>query len=297
MLETASIPLSAIRPNPNQPRRDFDPDALAELAASIRQHGILEPIIVRPVRESPKARATGGGHYQIVAGERRWRAAQLAGLTRAPAVIRADLDDAAAFELSMVENVIRADMNPMEEAHGYQTLLDSGMTLETIAERIGKAPASIRSRLSLLRLASPIQDLVGNGQVDCFVAGHLGRLSTEGQYQVMRRLTAAPMGPLDAARLCTAVAEREAKVEMFPEAFMSGTMTVLASMPPSDPKAIELERALIAAVDALERAAKLADSGTTTSTLESASARVSALAARLSKSVARRRAEQIAMSA
>lgn len=144
-----------IEPNPAQPRRDFDPDSLAELAESIRQNGVISPIAVR--------RSENG--YQIVAGERRWRACRLAGLDQIPALI-VEADDRLAFEMAMIENLQREDLNPMEEAEGYRELMERfGATQESIAERVGKSRPAVANALRLLTLPEQLVDLVRSGQL------------------------------------------------------------------------------------------------------------------------------------
>lgn len=206
-----TLHIDLIRPNPGQPRRHFDEEALAELADSIRAVGVLEPIVVRPVDDVP-------GWYQIVAGERRWRAAQVAGLVRVPVIIREDLTDDMAFELSLIENILREDMNPVEEAEGFDHLIGAGLDVETIAARTGKRPGSIRARLALLGLDAPILKLVRDGQVDAYDAGHLSRLSIEGQHRAIRAMNAGVLTkPGDLARLCGSLYAQESQAPMFGE--------------------------------------------------------------------------------
>ena len=136
------IPLSEIEPNPNQPRRDFDPEALQELAASIQQIGIIQPITLRQVDEH---------RFQIIAGERRWRASQIAGLNSVPAYIRT-IRDENVMEMALVENIQREDLNAIEIALAYEHLLDAeGMTQEKVSERVGKSRTAITNYLRLLK--------------------------------------------------------------------------------------------------------------------------------------------------
>lgn len=160
-----SIPIERIAPNPDQPRRDFSQQALDELAASIREKGIIQPLIVRPK----------GDGFEIVAGERRWRAAQMAQLHEVPALVR-DLDDIEVLEIAIIENIQRADLNAIEEAAGYRQLMDSfGHTQEKLAEALGKSRSYIANLLRLLNLPRDVQDLLRQGKLS---AGHARALIT-----------------------------------------------------------------------------------------------------------------------
>jgi ParB family chromosome partitioning protein len=152
------LPLTAIRPNPQQPRRRFSEESLAELAASIREKGLLQPLVVRPK----------GDGYELVAGERRYRAAILAGLTEVPALVR-DLTDQEALELALVENLQREDLTPLEEARGYQALLGMGLTQEEVAKRVGKARSTVANALRLLQLPEEVLAALEDGRI---TAGH-----------------------------------------------------------------------------------------------------------------------------
>ncbi len=148
------VKLSQVEPNPAQPRREFDPEALSELAESIRTHGILQPLAVRRV---------AGDRYQIIAGERRWRAAREAGVEKIP-VYLVDADDRAVMELALVENLQRQDLSPIEEAEGYRTLMDDfSLTQDDVAKRVGKSRPTIANALRLLSLSPNVRDLVASG--------------------------------------------------------------------------------------------------------------------------------------
>jgi ParB family chromosome partitioning protein len=163
-----ALPVAAIEPGPFQPRGAMDQQALADLAASIREHGILQPILVRP---KPGTK----GSYQIIGGERRWRAAQMVPLHEIPVVIR-DLDDRAALAAALVENLQREDLNPLEEAEGYQRLTrDFGLTQESLGKAVGKSRSHVANSLRLLALPARIKDLVGSGSLS---AGHARALLT-----------------------------------------------------------------------------------------------------------------------
>ncbi|MCI9458110.1 MAG: ParB/RepB/Spo0J family partition protein [Oscillospiraceae bacterium] len=170
---TIQLRISEIEPNRSQPRRRFDENSLTELADSIRQHGVLQPLMVRPL-------ASGG--YQIVAGERRWRACRMANITEVPAIVR-EMTDQEVMEIALIENLQREDLNIMEEAAGYQCLLDQyGMTQEQIAARVGKSRPVIANALRLLRLPAPVAELVKDGSLS---AGHARALLSISQPDVM----------------------------------------------------------------------------------------------------------------
>ena len=154
------LPISQVESCAAQPRKIFDADALSDLADSIRQHGVIQPLTVRKL---------SSGYYQIIAGERRWRAAKMAGLREIPAVI-IEADDRKAMELAMIENLQREDLNPMEEAQGYRTLMEQyGMTQEETAQRVGKSRPVVANALRLLKLSPAVQKLVEDGTLS---AGH-----------------------------------------------------------------------------------------------------------------------------
>ncbi len=159
-LSANQLPLNDIIPNREQPRKTFDETALEELADSIRQHGVLQPLLVRPLPS---------GGYQLVAGERRWRAARLAGLSEVPVVVK-ELSDTEAMELAIIENLQREDLNPIEEAEGLQALADKcGYTQEEIAASVGKSRPAIANSLRLLRLPEEVREMTKNGDIS---AGH-----------------------------------------------------------------------------------------------------------------------------
>ena len=154
------LPISQVESCAAQPRKIFDADALSDLADSIRQHGVIQPLTVRKL---------SSGYYQIIAGERRWRAAKMAGLREIPAVV-IEADDRKAMELAMIENLQREDLNPMEEAQGYRTLMEQyGMTQEETAQRVGKSRPVVANALRLLKLSPAVQKLVEDGILS---AGH-----------------------------------------------------------------------------------------------------------------------------
>ncbi|MEO7398694.1 MAG: ParB/RepB/Spo0J family partition protein [Ilumatobacteraceae bacterium] len=156
----AELPIDALSPNPNQPRVHFDEETLAELAASIREIGVLQPVL---------ARSVGNGQFQLVAGERRWRAARRAGLTTIPAIVRMT-DDLGSIEQALVENLHRQDLTPLEEAAAYQQLIeDFGLTHDQVSSRVGKSRSAVTNTLRLMSLPPSIQHLLADGRLS---AGH-----------------------------------------------------------------------------------------------------------------------------
>ena len=179
-----SLPISQVEPGLNQPRKRFDPETLAELADSIRIHGIIQPLTVRRLST---------GYYQIIAGERRWRAAKDAGLREVPVVI-IEADDKKVMEIGLIENLQREDLNPVEEAQGYQTLMEEyGLTQEQVAQQMGKSRPAITNTLRLLALPEDLLELVAQDQLS---AGHA------------RALLAAPTPALQRAAAKRVIAER-----------------------------------------------------------------------------------------
>ena len=157
---TAYVRLSLLEPNKSQPREVFDDDALNELADSIRENGVLQPILVRPL---------DNGGYQIVAGERRWRASKIAGLTEVPVFIK-DLDDKQTMQIALIENIQRQDLSPVEEAAAYQNLMDSyGMTQQEVAKAVGKSRSAVANSLRILSLCDEVKKMVNDGILS---AGH-----------------------------------------------------------------------------------------------------------------------------
>lgn len=189
---TVQIPMILVERNPDQPRQNFDEESLNELADSIRQYGILEPLLVKP----------SGDHYIIVAGERRWRAAKIAGLKEIPAIIR-DYTDQEIMEISLIENIQRENLNVMEEAQAYQKLLtDFGYKQEDLAKKISRSRTSITNRLRLLKLTEKVQDMVRSGELS---EGHARALlpleKPEEQYQTAKVVVENHMSVRETERL------------------------------------------------------------------------------------------------
>lgn len=173
------VPIEFVSRNPRNPRRIFTEVELEDLAQSIREHGIVQPIVVRPAPENRE-------HFELIAGERRWRAAQRAGLTEIPVILR-DVDDRVALELAIIENVQRADLNPVEEAMGYQLLIDDhDYTQADLAQVIGKSRSHVANTLRLLKLPPEVQGLINDGAL---TAGHARTLITmENPHAVAERI-------------------------------------------------------------------------------------------------------------
>jgi len=188
------LPLHKVEPNPTQPRQDFDQEELNALADSISTHGIVQPLTVREV---------SSGYYQIIAGERRWRAARLAGLNEVPVVI-IEADDKKAMELALIENLQRQDLNAVEEALGYKSLMeDYGLTQEQAAQRVGKSRPAVANALRLLNLTPEVSDLVRKGTLS---AGHaravLSLKTAKQQNSAAQKIAALGLSVRQAELLC-----------------------------------------------------------------------------------------------
>ena len=174
--ELRAIPVELIAPNPRQPRRDFDEDALVQLADSLRERGVLQPVLLRPVP---------GGTYELIAGERRWRAAQLAELDTVPALVRPH-DDAESLELALIENMAREDLNPVEQARACALLVEEfGLTREDVGRRVGRSRVAVSNLLRLLDLPDEVLELLAAGHL---TEGHGRALLTASDHDVRRTL-------------------------------------------------------------------------------------------------------------
>lgn len=203
-----TIPLHKIEPNPTQPRQDFPDEELESLAESIKIHGIIQPIMVRQVRE---------GYYQIIVGERRWRAARIAGLMEVPVKV-VEADDKTTMELAMIENLQRQDLNPVEEALGYKTLMDEyGMTQEEMSQQVGKSRPTIANALRLLQLCPEVLEKLRNGDLS---AGHaravLTLKSEKKQQEAAQKIIALGLSVRQAELLCKNMSQ-EPKEKKEPE--------------------------------------------------------------------------------
>lgn len=204
------LPLQKVEPNPNQPRKHFDEEELQALADSIAAHGLLQPLAVRDM---------GGGFYQIIAGERRWRAARLAGLSEVPVVVVVEADDRTVMELALVENLQRQDLNPMEEAEGYRSLMqDYGLTQEEAANRVGKSRPAVANALRLLALPEEVRQLVVEGTLS---AGHaravLSLPDARLQKAAAQRILALRLSVRQAETMCKRMAQEQPPAEETPK--------------------------------------------------------------------------------
>lgn len=196
------LPIHKIEPNRNQPRQDFDQEELEALAESLATHGMIQPLTVREL---------DSGYYQIIAGERRWRAARMAGLTELPAVVM-DADDRKTMELALIENLQRQDLNPVEEALGYRALMeDHGLTQEDTAQRVGKSRPAVANALRLLTLSDRILEKVREGTLS---AGHARALLTvpseKKQLEAMQKILALGLSVRQAELLCKSMTREPA---------------------------------------------------------------------------------------
>ena len=195
------LPLHRVEPNPEQPRQDFDEEELAALADSIRIHGVIQPLTVRE---------TGEGYYQIIAGERRWRACRMAGLSEVPAVV-VQADDRKAKELALIENLQRQDLNSVEEALGYQSLMDEfGLTQEETAQRVGKSRSAVANSLRLLGLEEKVLEMLRTGAI---TAGHAKAIlmlkSEKKQLEAAQKIANLGLSVRQAELLCKNMAREQ----------------------------------------------------------------------------------------
>ena len=191
-----SLPISQVEPGLKQPRKRFDDDSIADLADSIRTHGIIQPLTVRRL---------SSGYYQIIAGERRWRAAKLAGLSEVPAVI-IEADDRTVMELGLIENLQREDLNPIEEASGYRTLMEEyGLTQEEVSQRVGKSRPAVANALRLLALPDAVHLLLEEGKLS---AGHARAILSVPGGELQKRLAQKVVAEELSVRQTEALAKR-----------------------------------------------------------------------------------------
>ena len=199
------LPIYKVEPNPDQPRQEFDEVELQALADSIAVHGVIQPLTVREM---------GNGYFQIIAGERRWRAARLAQITEIPVVV-IEADDKKAMELALIENLQRQDLNPVEEALGYQSLMDDyGLTQEEAANRVGKSRPAVANALRLLNLSVDVLEMVRSGKLTAGHARAVLSLKTEKkQLEAARKIAALGLSVRQAELLCRNMGKEHVQVE------------------------------------------------------------------------------------
>ncbi|MGQ9659701.1 MAG: ParB/RepB/Spo0J family partition protein [Thermochromatium sp.] len=200
------LPLEQIQRGRYQPRRDFDPESLRDLADSIRAQGVIQPIVVRPLAEP----GATGARYEIIAGERRWRASQQVGLTEIPAIVR-EVDERTALAIALIENIQRADLNPLEEAGALQRLItEFDLTHQEVAEAVGRSRATVSNLLRLLELNADVKELVASSQLEMGHARALLGLKGEVQSQVARQVVVAGLSVRATERLVRRLQRSEA---------------------------------------------------------------------------------------
>ena len=194
--EQRNLPVERLRPGKYQPRTHMDQDSLAELAASIKAQGVMQPILVRAVDSTP-----GSERYEIVAGERRWRASQLAGLTEVPVLVRS-IPDEQALAMALIENIQRENLNPLEEAQGLQRLIDEfGLTHQQAADAVGRSRPAASNLLRLLQLTAPVQEMLMTGQLDMGHARALLPVSSGQQVGLAQRIVQKDLSVRETERL------------------------------------------------------------------------------------------------
>jgi ParB family chromosome partitioning protein len=210
------VPVDAILPNPLQPRQKQDPDALQELADSIREHGLIQPLIVT---EATSDQQVGGAQFQLIAGERRWAAAQQAGLATVPVIVK-EATPQQMLEMALVENIQRADLNPLEEATAYRQLIDEfGLTQEEVADRVGKSRVTVTNIVRLLRLPDEVKAALLDGQI---TEGHARALLAVDDAETMIRLLKVVIGRgLNVRQVEELVRRQAAEIEPQPQASRS----------------------------------------------------------------------------
>ena len=194
--ELRNLPVDRLKPGKYQPRTHMDPESLAELASSIKAQGVMQPILVRAVDKTP-----GAERYEIVAGERRWRASQQAGLAEVPVLVRT-IPDEQALEMALIENIQRENLNPLEEAQGLQRLIDEfGLTHQQAADAVGRSRPAASNLLRLLQLTAAVQDMLMNGKLDMGHARALLPLNGAQQVALAQRIVQKNLSVRDAERL------------------------------------------------------------------------------------------------
>ena len=210
-----AIEVRCVRPDPEQPRKTFDEEALQELAGSLDSNGLLQPIVVRP---DPEGNA---GDYLLIAGERRWRASGILGWDSIPAIIRVDITDAEAAKLQLLENIVRRDLNPVEEARAFKKMLDEGYTNKELSEAVGLAVSQIPWRVEMLKARGDVLALVEQGHINPSIAHALSKLTPDGQGRALRAINSNHLTYYEVLGLRERIFAEENQLEMFAESKLS----------------------------------------------------------------------------
>ena len=206
------VPRAAISPDPGQPRKTFDGQGIRELARSLASNGLLQPIVVRPAPH----RDAGERRYILIAGERRWRAADELGWETIPAIVREDVTHAEAAKLQLLENIVRRDLNPVEEARAFKRMLDDGFTMKELSDAVGLVSSQISWRVQMLEARDDILEMVATGHLKPSIAFYLSKLSPEGQERVFRTVYSHDLNTNEVTKLCSQVLAEENQLEAFP---------------------------------------------------------------------------------
>jgi ParB/RepB/Spo0J family partition protein len=209
----SEVRIDAISPDPEQPRKVFSQDGLDQLCSSLKSSGLLQPIVIRPAVEGD----VSGVEYILIAGERRWRAAGLIGWENIPAIIKENISKADAAKLQLLENIVREDLNSVEEARAFKKMLDEGYSLQTLSETVGLAGNQISWRVEMLGAQEYILELVAKGHMKPSIAHKLAKLSVNGQERAMRAISRESLTPNEVIALCERIKADESQVEMFYE--------------------------------------------------------------------------------
>ena len=204
---------SAITPDPEQPRKSFGEEGIQELCRSLESNGLLQPIVVRPAPDSkPKDL-----RYILIAGERRWRAATRLGWETIPAIVRKDLSDGEAAKLQLIENIVREDLNPLEEARALKKMLDGGFTLKELSDATGMVPGQIPWRVQMLNAREEVLGLLAHGHIKPGMCYDMSKLSPNGQLRVMRAIASEDLNTTEVNKLCHRILAEESQAEIFTE--------------------------------------------------------------------------------
>ena len=207
------VRLGDVQPDLGQPRKTFDETALQQLAESLKSNGLLQPIVVRANPNCDPSKPK----YLLIAGERRWRAAGILGWETIPAIVKKGISEVDACKLQLLENIVRQDLNPVDEARAFQRLLDEGLSLRELAEAVGMAPAQITRRVEMLQARPDVLDLVARGHLKPAAAQQMAKLTPDGQGRALRALTSQKLNAHETIAVCLRIGSEENQAEMFVE--------------------------------------------------------------------------------